>query len=87
MQASYTDFWNPYEKIFPKKRHKSVVKEIGLTNHIERFNNTMRQRVSRLVRKTLPFSKKLDNHIGAVWKGVSQNCKFIANNQGFNFQY
>jgi hypothetical protein len=33
----------------------------------ERFNNTLRQRVGRLVRKTLSFSKKLSNHIGAVW--------------------
>jgi insertion element IS1 protein InsB len=36
-------------------------------NHIERFNCTLRQRVSRLVRKALSFSKKLDNHIGAIW--------------------
>jgi IS1 family transposase len=36
------------------------------TNHIERFNNTLRQRVSRLVRDTLAFSKKLANHIGAI---------------------
>jgi insertion element IS1 protein InsB len=27
----------------------------------------MRQRVARLVRKTLSFSKKLENHIGAIW--------------------
>ncbi|MEG4589258.1 IS1 family transposase, partial [Microcoleus sp. MOSTC5] len=39
----------------------------GKTNHIERFNNTLRQRVCRLVRKTLSFSKKLENHIGAIW--------------------
>lgn len=32
----------------------------------ERFNNTLRQRVGRLVRKTLSFSKKLSNHIGAM---------------------
>jgi IS1 family transposase len=36
------------------------------TNHVERFNNTLRQRVSRLVRETLSFSKKLANHIGAI---------------------
>ena len=30
----------------------------------ERFNNTLRQRVSRLVRETLSFSKKLANHVG-----------------------
>jgi hypothetical protein len=34
---------------------------------IERFNNTLRQRVSRLVRKILSFSKSLENHIGAIW--------------------
>ena len=28
--------------------------------------NTLRQRVSRLVRDTLAFSKKLANHIGAI---------------------
>ena len=32
----------------------------------ERFNNTLRQRVSRLVRDALSFSKKLANHIGAI---------------------
>ena len=30
------------------------------------FINTMRQRISRLVRDTLAFSKKLANHIGAI---------------------
>lgn len=63
----YTDFWGAYEKVLPQKRHKAVGKESGKTNHIERFNNTMRQRVSRLVRSTLSFSKKLENHIGAIW--------------------
>jgi len=33
---------------------------------IERFNNTLRQRLSRLVHGTLTFSKKVDNHIGAT---------------------
>jgi insertion element IS1 protein InsB len=37
-----------------------------LKDSIERFNNTLRQRVSRLVRETLSFSKKLANHIGAI---------------------
>ncbi|MBF0346010.1 MAG: hypothetical protein HQL06_17510, partial [Nitrospirae bacterium] len=38
-----------------------------LYKYIERFNCTMRQRISRLVRKALSFSKKIENHIGAVW--------------------
>ncbi len=36
------------------------------TNHIERFNLTLRQRVSRLVRKNLAFSKIQENHEGAI---------------------
>lgn len=65
--VAYTDFWRAYALVFPTPRHKSVGKESGKTNYIERFNCTMRQRVSRLVRKTLSFSKKLENHIGAIW--------------------
>lgn len=62
----FTDFWEAYETVIPVKRHKAVGKETGLTNHIERFNNTMRQRISRLVRDSLSFSKKIENHIGAI---------------------
>ena len=39
----YTDFWEAYRTVLPSKRHKAVGKETGLTNHIERFNNTLRQ--------------------------------------------
>jgi insertion element IS1 protein InsB len=63
----YTDFWESYETIIPPEQHRAVGKESGETNHIERFNCTMRQRISRLVRKALSFSKKLVNHIGAIW--------------------
>ena len=63
----YTDFWEAYEEVIPSKRHRPVGKETGKTNRIERFNCTVRQRVSRLVRKALSFSKKLVNHIGAIW--------------------
>jgi IS1 family transposase/transposase-like protein len=65
--VSYTDFWDAYAAIFPSKRHRAVGKDSGQTNHIERFNCTLRQRISRLVRKALSFSKKLANHIGAIW--------------------
>jgi insertion element IS1 protein InsB len=63
----YTDFWESYEGVLPSTRHKPVGKDSGKTSYIERFNNTLRQRVGRLVRKTLSFSKMLDNHIGAIW--------------------
>lgn len=63
----YTDFWISYQNVIPKERHQAVSKESGKTNYIERFNNTMSQRISRLVRETLAFSKKLENHVGAIW--------------------
>ena len=63
----YSDYWRAYSLVLPSQRHCAVGKETGLTSYIERFNNTLRQRVSRLVRKTLSFSKSLENHIGAIW--------------------
>ena len=63
----YTDYWEAYQGVVPSQRHHAVGKETGKTSYIERFNNTVRQRVGRLVRKTLSFSKKLENHIGAIW--------------------
>ena len=65
--VAYTDFWVSYNEIFPDTRHRAVGKETGKTNYIERLNCTLRQRISRLVRSTLSFSKKLENHIGAIW--------------------
>lgn len=73
----YTDYWEAYTSTLPSKRHCAVGKESGLTSYIERFNNTLRQRVARLVRKTLSFSKKLDNHIGAIWNFIHHYNKKI----------
>jgi IS1 family transposase len=53
----YTDFWAAYQAVIPPKQHRPVGKETGETAHVERFNNTLRQRLARFVRKTLSFSK------------------------------
>ena len=53
-------------------------KETGLTAYIERLNNTLRQRIYRLVRKTLYFSKKLENHLGAIWYFIHHHHQAIA---------
>jgi IS1 family transposase/transposase-like protein len=55
--SSFSDFWNAYQRIFAQDRHQSVGKDSGQTNHIERWFNTLRQRLARFVRKTLSFSK------------------------------
>jgi insertion element IS1 protein InsB len=62
----HTDQYDAYTGVIPAERHKAITKDARKTNHIERFNNTLRQRVSRLVRETLAFSKKVENHIGAI---------------------
>jgi insertion element IS1 protein InsB len=62
----YTDQYEAYRGVIPAEQHKAIMKKSCKTNHIERFNNTLRQRVSRLVRDTLAFSKRLANHIGAI---------------------
>jgi insertion element IS1 protein InsB len=54
---TYSDYWESYKTILKNYRHQSVGKETGLTNHVERFNNSIRQRLGRLTRKTLSFSK------------------------------
>jgi len=66
-QATFsTDQYAVYTRVIPAAQHKAITKQARKTNHIERFHNTMRQRVSRLVRDTLAFSKNLANHIGAI---------------------
>lgn len=62
---TYSDFWEPYQNVFIE-RHKSVGKETGQTAHIERWNNTLRQRVGRFVRKTMSFSKIERNYIDVL---------------------
>ena len=53
----YTDFWDSYQAVLPQERHRPSGKGSGQTNHMERWNNTLRQRLARFVRKTLSFSK------------------------------
>jgi insertion element IS1 protein InsB len=58
----YTDFWVAYRAVIPEEQHTAVGKESGETAHIERWNNTLRQRLARFVRKTLSFSKSMVMH-------------------------
>ena len=54
---TFSDFWDAYQKVLTTGKHHSVGKESGETNHVERWNNTLRQRLARFVRKTISFSK------------------------------
>jgi IS1 family transposase len=68
----YTDGLASYQGVIPESQHRVITKKQRKTNHVERFNCTLRQRVSRLVRATLSFSKQLKNHIGAIKFFLSQ---------------
>ena len=58
----YTDFWDAYRKVVPARQHTACSKQSGQTAHVERWNNTLRQRLARFVRKTLSFSKSEEMH-------------------------
>ncbi len=46
----------------PEDQHEATGKEEGQTSHVERWITTLRQRLSRFVRKTLSFSKSHQMH-------------------------
>jgi len=58
----FTDFWATYAAVIPQEQHTAVGKETGETAHVERWNNTLRQRLARFVRMTLSFSKSELRH-------------------------
>ena len=58
----YSDFWKAYAAVLPAEQHSRVGLRSGLTAHVGRFNNTLRQRMARLVRQTLSFSKSVVMH-------------------------
>lgn len=58
----YSDFWEAYQQVIPEEQHEAVGKEEGQTSHVERWINTLRQRLSRFVRKALSFSKSHHMH-------------------------
>ena len=69
---SFSDKWEAYRYVFDHKRHRQVNKEDGETNHVERWFNTLRQRLGRFTRKTLSFSKCNDMHEGMLCLFIQQ---------------
>jgi IS1 family transposase len=58
----FSDFWEAYSLVIPAEQHTAAGKESGFTAHVERWNNTLRQRLGRFVRKSLSFSKSDTMH-------------------------
>ena len=76
--TTFSDFWAAYDKVIQTGKHSSVGKHTGQTNHVERWNNTLRQRIGRFVRKTLSFSKCEINHFWFThWFIVNYNLSLV----------
>ena len=65
-RATRSDWWLAYEGAFPARTHRFCAKREGETNHAERWFGTLRARLSRLVRRTYSFSKKVECHLDAI---------------------
>ncbi|MBF2099274.1 MAG: IS1 family transposase [Gloeomargaritaceae cyanobacterium C42_A2020_066] len=66
----YTDLWKSYIGVIPEEAHQRSRKGSGQTSLVERFNNTIRQRCSRLVRGSLSISRRWFNHERLIWHFV-----------------
>ena len=56
------DFLNVSASVIAEEQQTAVGKQTGETAHVERWNNTLRQRLARFVRMTLSFSKSVMMH-------------------------
>ena len=73
----FTDDLAAYAAVFQKGQHQTEGKK--QTTQIERLNNTLRQRCSRLVRKMRSFSKSWQNHFLAIrFLLVNLNLEILA---------
>jgi IS1 family transposase len=48
-----------YQAVIPEEQHTAVRKETGETARVERWKNTLRQRLARFMRMTLSFSTSI----------------------------
>ena len=75
----YTDAFNVYPLIVPAQQHHPVPKGSGLTNHQERWYNTLRQWSSRYTRRTLSFSKEDRYHdLFTHWFIIDHNLRMAS---------
>ena len=58
-----TDYWEAYYQTIPSEQH---IPSKALTYFIEGYFTGIRARISRLVRRSVSFSKKLENHVIAI---------------------
>jgi len=74
----FADVWDAYARVVPREQLEQS-ETYGPTNHIERFNHTLRSRVGRLTRETASFSKSdLMHHIAIYLFIHHYNCSKVS---------
>ncbi len=77
-ESTCRKLWEAYTNVIPQEQHTAVGKDSGETSHVERWNNTLRQRLARFVRKTLSFSKSWFMHELSLRLFIHRyNCELI----------
>ncbi len=74
---SYSDYWKSGVILKVKGNHQQVRKDSGQTNHIERYWATLRARITRYVRESVSFSRRLRYHHPVTKMFIvdyNQNC-------------
>jgi insertion element IS1 protein InsB len=79
---AYTDFWAAYSTVIPSENHHHSKKNEGETNHIERFNNTLRPSLPsrrrgmlQTCQKRTIFFKKFFQSYKAILRKKCTNCR------------
>lgn len=75
----FSDAWQTYPEVLPPAEHHPVGKETGETAQVERWNNPLRQRLARYLRKTLSFSKSERFHYWmTLWFIIEHNQRWAS---------
>ena len=80
--ACVSDAWHTYPEVIPRHLHTVAGKASSGNAHVERWNNTLRQRLGRFVRKSLSFSKSDENHFRmTLWYIIEYNLEIASLNR------
>ena len=80
--ACVSDAWHTYPEVIPRHLHTVAGKASRGNAHVERWNNTLRQRLGRFVRKSLSFSKSDENHFRmTLWYIIEYNLEIASLNR------
>jgi insertion element IS1 protein InsB len=82
---TYSDLHYTYDEVLSSYKHKSKSKKSDLTTKIERFNLTIRNKIGRLVRKSLSYSRCELTHEACIRIFIHDYNKKIA--QKFKYEF